>query len=494
MKIRVATGTWDSIECDALFVPLFEDEGFEQELPSELDKKLDGLLRELRETQEWTGKLGQLAVLYRPPGLHVARLVLLGAGRRAEYDSRVIRSLLMQAVRKVKSYNLKRVAVYRRSRIDSCQAGQAAVEGVILGTYDADEYKTSDRRKNFIEEILLANPGAGDERRLEEAVRRGEILGHATNLARTLVNEPGNRFNPALLAEKAKEIAEGVGLEIEVFDEREMQEKGMNAVLAVARGSDEPARFIVLKHLGAPETEGRAAVFIGKGVTFDSGGISLKPSLSMEEMKADKAGACAVLAAMQAVAQLQVKQNVIGIVPAVENLPSGRAQRPGDVIRSMSGKTIEVINTDAEGRLILADAIHYAKQFDPEYIVDIATLTGACVVALGHVRAGLFCNDEKVYGLLQRASEISGERFWRLPLDSDYRKEIESQIADIKNVGSRWGGAVTAAKFLQEFVGDVPWCHIDMAGVDVYQENQEGKGPTGFGVRTLVQMVLDESA
>jgi leucyl aminopeptidase len=259
----------------------------------------------------------------------------------------------------------------------------------------------------------------------------------------------------------------------------------------VARGSDEPARFIVLKHLGAPEIEGRAAVFIGKGVTFDSGGISLKPAQSMEEMKADKAGACAVLATMQAVAQLQVKRNVIGIIPAVENLPSGRAQRPGDVIRSMSGKTIEVINTDAEGRLILADAIHYAKQYQPEYIVDIATLTGACVVALGHVRAGLFCNDEELYERLLRAAEISGERFWRLPLDSEYRKEIESQIADIRNVGSRWGGAVTAAKFLQEFVDNVPWCHIDMAGVDVYQENQEGKGPTGFGVRTFVHMVLE---
>jgi leucyl aminopeptidase len=491
MKIRVVTGTWDSTECDALFVPLFEDEGLEQELPSKVNEKLRGLLKELRETEEWTGKSGQMTVVHRPSGWKAARLVLLGAGKQAEYDSRVIRNLLMQAVRKVKGYNLRRVAVYRRSRIDSYRAAQAAVEGVILGTYEADEYKTSDRAKNFLEEILLANPGPFEQQAMDEVVRRGEILGQATNLARTLVNEPGNRFNPALLAERAREIAGAVGLQVEVLDEQAMQEKGMNAVLAVARGSDEPARFIVLKHLGAPE-DSRPAIFIGKGVTFDSGGISLKPAQSMEEMKADKAGACAVLAAMQAVARLQVRRNVIGIIPAVENLPSGRAQRPGDVIRSMSGKTIEVINTDAEGRLILADAIHYAKQYRPEYIVDIATLTGACVIALGHVRAGLFCNDDQLYERLQRAAEVSGERFWRLPLDGDYRKEIESQIADIKNVGSRWGGAVTAAKFLQEFVGELPWCHIDMAGVDTYQENQEGKGPTGFGVRTFVHMVLEE--
>jgi leucyl aminopeptidase len=233
-------------------------------------------------------------------------------------------------------------------------------------------------------------------------------------------------------------------------------------------------------------------VFIGKGVTFDSGGVSLKPAQSMEEMKADKAGACAVLAAIQAVAQLQVPRNVVALLPVVENLPGGKAQRPGDVIRSMSGKTIEVVNTDAEGRLILADALCYAREeFDPAGIVDIATLTGACVVALGRVRAGLFSNNDAWCERLLQAANRCGEKLWRLPLDSEYRKEIESQIADVKNVGNRWGGAITAAKFLQEFVGETPWCHIDIAGVDLFHENQVLEGPTGFGVFTLTQLALD---
>jgi leucyl aminopeptidase len=228
---------------------------------------------------------------------------------------------------------------------------------------------------------------------------------------------------------------------------------------------------------------------VGKGVTFDSGGLSLKPAQSMEEMKGDKAGACAVLAAMQAIALLGVKKNVVGLIPAVENLPSGRAQRPGDVIRAMNGTTIEVINTDAEGRLILADALSYGQQLEAEFIVDIATLTGAVVVALGKLRAGIFCNNEELFERVSRASDQSGEKLWRLPLDDEYRKEIESSIADIKNVGNRWGGAITAAKFLQEFVGDVPWCHIDIAGVDLFKGEGSIKGPTGFGVRTLVEIV-----
>ncbi len=491
MKIRLAKGKWDSIECDALIVPLFEDEKKnEGEFTTALDEKLGGLLSELKSTEEWTSKAGQITVIYRPSELRTGRLILLGAGKRKSYDAQAIRTLIMQAVRRVKSYNLKRVAVYyRRSQVETAQAAQAVVEGVVMATYSGDDYKTEDKSKNFIEEILFVTELDQGQAQVEEAMKRGEIVAQATNLARRLVNEPGNRINPSGLAQTAAEIAEKFGLEIEVLGEPEMEEKQMGAILAVARGSDEPARFIVLRHFGAPEGEAKPIVLVGKGVTFDSGGLSLKSAKSMEQMKSDKAGACVVLAAMQAIAELQVKKNIVGLIPAVENLPSGRAQRPGDVVRSMSGKTIEVINTDAEGRLILADALCYGRQLQPEYMVDIATLTGACVIALGHLRAGLFSNNEEVCQKLLQASERSGEKFWRLPLDEDYRRAIKSQIADIKNVGGRWGGAITAAKFLEEFVGDVPWCHLDIAGVGLFREGQELKGPTGFGVRTLVEMV-----
>ncbi len=490
MKIRFAKGTWDSIECDALIVPLFKDETkSEGEFTTALDEKLGGILSELKNTEEWKSKAGQISVIYRPSQLRTGRLILLGAGKRKSYDSQAIRTLIMQAVRTLKSFNLKRVAIYRRSQVEPALAAQAAVEGAVMATYAGDDYKTEDKAKNYIQEILFVAELDQGVAEVEEAMKRGEIVAQATNLARRLANEPGNRLNPSGLAQTAAEIAEKYGLEIEVLGEPEMEEKQMGAILAVARGSDEPARFIVLRHFGAPESEANPIVLVGKGVTFDSGGLSLKSAKSMEKMKADKAGACTVLAAMQAIAQIQVKKNIVGLIPAVENLPSGRAQRPGDVIRSMSGKTIEVMNTDAEGRLILADALSYGRQLQPEYMVDIATLTGACVIALGHLRAGLFSNNEEVCQKLLQASERSGEKFWRLPLDEDYRKAIKSQIADIKNVGGRWGGAIIAAKFLEEFVEDVPWCHIDMAGVDQFRESQDLKGPTGFGVRTLVEMV-----
>ena len=489
MKIQLVRESWESIECDVLIIPIFENENKGDDLLVALDERLGGLISELKSTEEWTSKFGQLSVIYRPEKLKAARLILLGAGKREDYDSRSIRNLMMKAVHKVRGSNLKRVALYRRSQVDPKGAAQAAVEGVILATYAADDYKTEDRSKSFVEEILLASVEDMDVAEVEASMERGEILANATNMARKLVNEPGNRVNPSRLAQAATEVADKFGLDIEVWGEPELEDKGMGAVLAVARGSDEPARFIILKHFGAPESEAKPIVLVGKGVTFDSGGISLKPAQSMEEMKADKAGACAVLAAMQAIAQLRVKKNVVGLIPAVENLPGGRAQRPGDVIRAMNGKTIEVINTDAEGRLILADALSYGRQLEAEYMIDIATLTGAVVIALGKIRAGVFCNNDKLYDKVLRASERSGEKLWRLPLDDEYRKEIESSIADVKNVGNRWGGAITAAKFLQEFVEDTPWCHIDIAGVDLFKGEGTIKGPTGFGVRTLVDIV-----
>jgi len=491
MRIRIEKSDWRSVECDALLVPIFKDDDLTVGFAAELNECLGGLLQEITETGEWQGKLEEFSVIHRPSGLKIRRLVLLGAGERNGYDnSHVIRTVTMKALYRLKASGMRTIAVYRRSTLDPRRAIQAAVEGVLLGLYQPDEYKTSDRSTARVEEmVFITSDDEVQPEAVEEAIRRGEILGKATNLARRLVNEPANSIGPVKLAEKAQEIAEKVGLAIEVLDEQDMERLGMNAVLAVARGSDEGARFIILRHQGAADPDEAPAVLIGKGVTFDSGGLSLKPAQSMEEMKADKAGACAVLAAMKAIAELQLPTNVVGLMPAVENMPSGRAQRPGDVVRSMSGKTIEVLNTDAEGRLILADALHYAQRFKPRFMVDVATLTGACVVALGRLRAGLFSNDDRLCAEIIEASDRAGERLWRFPLDSEYRKDLESDIADIKNIGERWGGAITAAKFLEEFVNGVPWGHLDIAGVDMYTDQDVMSGPTGFAVRTLAELV-----
>ncbi len=488
MEVRLTHTSWNEIECDLLVIPLFEDEGLDEEFVASLDQGLGGLLSELRETEEWQGKRHQCTMVHRPQGVSAGRLALLGAGEKASWDAAAVRRTVNRAVGQVRGYKLRQVAIVVRSGKDGPAAAQATAEGVVLAAYSADEYKTVGKSKTLIEEVLLSHRQEGDPQHLEDAVRRGQILGEATNLARSLVNQPGNQINPSRLAERSRVVAERVGLELEVLGEPEMQEKGMETLLAVAQGSDEPARFIILKHLKDPQSDARPIVFVGKGVTFDSGGLSLKSAGSMKDMKADKAGACAVLAAMQAIARLQIERNVIGLIPAVENMVSGRAQRPGDVIRSMGGKTVEIVNTDAEGRLILADALCFAAEFTPEYIVDIATLTGACIIALGNIRAGLFSNNDELCEKLQRAGDRAGEKFWRLPLDDEYRKDLDSGIADIKNSGSRSAGAVTAAKFLQEFVGELSWCHIDMAGVDLYEDSAEETGATGFGARTLVEL------
>lgn len=490
MIVRLLETQLRRVEGDVLLVPFFEDDDFSEGFAKTLNEELDGLPGEIQEREPWQAREGKLTEIRRPRLLATRRLILMGAGLVKNYDAAKIRALVMQSVHQVQGGGFESIAVWTRG---SCRPGlraQAAVEGVVLGAYVPDKYKTLDRSRDRLQTIFVAGDREPAAAEVRQAIKRGEILARATNHARELINEPGNRIGPLQLAEQAREAAERFGLQLEVLTEPEMEDLGMHAVRAVARGSNEPARFVILKHFGAPDSQTPSIVLIGKGVTFDAGGISLKPAQSMEEMKADKAGACVVLAAMQAIAQLQPARNVIGIMPAVENLPGGRAQRPGDVIESMSGKTIEVINTDAEGRLILADALHYAQRFNPACLLDIATLTGACIVALGKIRAGLFCNDEPLYSTFSEVAERTGEKFWRLPLDAEYRRDLDSNIADLKNVGNRWGGAITAAKFLEEFVEGRPWCHLDIAGVDLFPEKSPIQGPTGFGVRTLVEFAL----
>ncbi len=368
----------------------------------------------------------------------------------------------------------------------------AAVEGAILGNFEPDRYKTSSDAKSLDAFLLIAPDSA------RTAFERGKILGDAQNFTRELVNEPANVMTPNLLAERAKAMAAEVGLECEVLDEARMRQLGMGSLLGVAQGSAEPPALIIVRYKPAhsqgtaPTTKDHLGL-VGKGVTFDTGGVSIKPADGMEKMKYDMAGGAAMLGAMRAIAQLKPSIPVTALVPAVENMVGSKAQRPGDIVTSLSGKTIEVLNTDAEGRLILIDAITYAQRLGCTHLVDAATLTGAIVVALGSVNIGVFTNNDALLARVLAAAKAEGEKSWHMPLDDDYKDLLKSAFADLANIGGRWGGAISAAYFLKEFAGDTPWVHLDIAGTAWLDESKpfSAKGPTGVAVRTFTRLALD---
>jgi leucyl aminopeptidase len=362
---------------------------------------------------------------------------------------------------------------------DSC----AIAEGAVIGSFSVEQYKTANN-KTAIETVVLID---GESK----AAQKGHILGESTNWARQLINTPSNDKPPRIIAERAREMAESVGLEVDVLDEARIRDLRMGALLGVSQGSEEPPRLVVLKHKGLPGSN-RLLTYVGKGITFDTGGISLKPADGMEKMKYDMAGGATAMAALRTLAMLRAPLNCMVVVPLAENMPGGRAQRPGDVVRSLSGKTIEIINTDAEGRLVLADALAYARQLGATHLVDLATLTGAVRIALGSVRVGILGNDHAFIESFLRAAERAGERMWQLPIDDEYRDMIKSTVADVANSGGRYAGTITAAKFLQEFVGEIPWVHLDIAGTAWNDEEKPDlpKGPTGVAVRTLVEFGL----
>jgi leucyl aminopeptidase len=374
---------------------------------------------------------------------------------------------------------------------------QAAVEGVILGQVDSSLYSSDGASKRSLDRLSLV--GESSEARPSAAeIETGRIMAEAVNFARSLGNEPGNVITPRVLARAASDRAEREGLKARILAKEQLEELGMGAILAVARGSNEPPCLIALSYEPA-ERDRRSSqliALVGKGVTFDSGGISIKPAESMDEMKFDMCGGAAVIGAMQALARLRPAAPVIGLAPAAENMPSGRSYKPGDVVRSLSGRTIEVVNTDAEGRLLLADAITYAVEQGATHVVDVATLTGACVVALGEVRAGVMGSDQGLVDDLIEAGERCGERLWQMPVDKAYDELIRSDIADVKNTGNRTAGAITAAMFLRSFTRSLPWAHIDIAGTAWLEKEKPymAKGATGFGVRTLANLALKRGA
>jgi leucyl aminopeptidase len=435
---------------------------------------------------EVSGKLFEATLLHRPAKVKAKRLLLLGGGKTKNFTSSELRKLAGAAVRFLKPKGIRSLAFVAPEGVASEEAVKAIVEGAFVGDFDPDTYR-SDRKDQAVDAVTVL--ARGDQVRLQKALDEARVVGESQNLTRELANEPSNRMTPTILAERARKMAQEVGLKCEVYGADKIKELKMGAFWGVAQGSDEPPALIVLRYEPANAPATPVLGLVGKGITFDTGGISIKPADGMEKMKYDMAGGAAMIGAMRAIAQIKPKVKVISVICATENMPSGKAQKPGDVQIAMSGKSIEIINTDAEGRLVLADGLCYARQLGCTHLVDAATLTGAVVVSLGYVNAGIFANDDKMYERFSRALERSGEKFWRLPLDEEYKESIRSGIADIINSGGRWGGAVTAAMFLKEFAEDTPWIHLDIAGTAWMEEQKPwiAKGPSGIAVRSLVE-------
>ena len=431
-------------------------------------------------------------MLHNVPEVAARRVLLAGVGKRQQCDPAVVRHLAGAAVRFLKGKSVKKIAWGIEPPCASADHASAAVEGAVLGNFEPDRYQTGNNKKPA-ETFTVVAPG--DAPGLEDAVSRGRILGQAQNFARELANEPANKLTPLKIAEAARKVAAEFSLSCEVLERPQMEALGMGALLGVSQGSAEPPALIHLRYEPANPPSNRKVHLglVGKGVTFDTGGISIKPADGMEKMKYDMSGGATMLAAMRAIAQLKPAIPVSAYIPCVENMPGSRAQRPGDIVTAMSGKTIEVINTDAEGRLILADALEYARRQGCTHLVDAATLTGAIVVALGHLNVGLFANNDALRDRVLQAAKTEGERMWAMPLEDDYKDYLKSAFADLANVGGRWGGAITAAIFLKEFAGDTPWVHLDIAGTAWLDDAKPyaAKGPTGVAVRTLVRLATE---
>jgi leucyl aminopeptidase len=476
METKLLSQGLDKIEADAVVVVVFEDG------PAPAELKFAAQWIEGMREGEFSGKAGEMAVLHQPQGIAAKRLVVAGGGKRAAFDAAGLRKAVGTVVRALKEKGVNKLAWW----LDGGDA-EAVVEGAVLGNFEPDQYKTSNQGKS-LEAFYVAGPSAA-----EQAVVRGRVLGESQNFTRELVNEPANRLTPMVLAERAQAMAKEAGLECEVLDQDRMRQIGMGSLLGVAMGSAEPPALIVIRYVpaAAPKSKDHLAL-VGKGVTFDTGGVSIKPAEGMEKMKYDMAGGAAVLGAMRAIAKLKPAIPVTAFVPAVENMVGAKAQRPGDIVKSLSGKTIEVLNTDAEGRLILNDAITYAKRLGCTHLVDAATLTGAIVVALGHVNIGAFTNDDALLGKVMAAAKAEGEKMWHMPLDDEYKDLLKSAFADLANIGGRWGGAISAAWFLREFAEETPWVHLDIAGTAWLDEAKPymAKGPSGVCVRTFVKLAM----
>ncbi|MFA4837712.1 MAG: leucyl aminopeptidase [Dehalococcoidia bacterium] len=495
MNIKVVSGDIAEIKTDAIIVNLFEGVKSPDGATGAVDRALDGAISNLIKKDKIRGKLNEVTVIHTLGKIAPEMVAVVGLGKKGEFNLEKVRSVTSAACKSLRAAGAQQVATVLHGvgagGLEPESAAQAVTEGSMLGLYTFRQYITKKPEHKEIKQLIIVEQSGSKLPKLRAGVRKGAIIAKASMLARDMVNQPGNFMTPTDLAGKAREVAEKWGLGIEVLERKDMQKLGMGGLLGVAQGSQQPPKFIILTYKGDGES-GKAVGLVGKGLTFDSGGISIKPADGMDEMKGDMAGGATVIAVMQALGELKPKINVTGLIPATENMPSGSALKPGDIIKAMNGKTIEVINTDAEGRLILADALCYGNTLGLSSMIDIATLTGACHIALGDICSGAFGNNQRLIDSVIHAGEEAGEKIWQMPLFDEYKEHNKSDIADIKNSGGRWGGAINAAQFLHEFVGKTPWVHLDIAGTFMLNKDRGYlvKGATGIPVRSLINWVL----
>ena len=500
MKITVVLTDITTVDTPALIVNLFKGVKTPGGATGAVDRALDGGISNLIDDGEITGKKGEMTLLHTMGKIAPARVVVAGLGSQDDFDAEVVRRVSSEALRFLRRRGItEAVTIAHGAGVGGLapdDAGQAIAEGSLLGLYRFDRYHTSgDDGDVDFKELTIAELDERRAKAIRKGVAKGQAMAEATMISRNMVNEPANVMTPTSMAEIGRRVAEENALGFEVLDNAEMREMGMGAFMGVAQGSDEPAKLIILTYEGDPANPGNNLGLIGKGITFDTGGISLKPAAGMESMKGDMAGGASVLGAMQIISQLKPRINVTGMVAATENMPGGSAQRPGDVVTAMNGKTIEVINTDAEGRLVLADALTLARQRGITRLVDIATLTGAMVTTLGKACTGVMGNDDGLINDVIKAGKQTGEKFWQLPMFDEYKELIRSDVADMKNTGGRQAGSITAAFLLKEFVDGAAWAHLDIAGTSTSEKvsGYQVKGATGTPARTLAQLAVNLS-
>ena len=495
MEIKVVSGDITKVKADAAIVNLFEGIKRPDGATGAVDQALDGTISKLIAKGDIKGKLNEVTLIHTMGKLGPERIVVVGLGKQEGFTYDSIRGVMAVTCRLLRKLGAKRVATIVHGAgagsIDAEKAGQAIAEGTILGLYAFRKYITKKPEQGEIKELIIVEHDKKKLPLLKRGVGRGRVLAEAANFARDMTNQPANYMTPSDMAEVARGVASEWGLEFTVLERKEMEKLGMGALLGVSQGSRQSPKFIIMSYRGGDPAASPLGL-IGKGLTFDSGGISIKPSEGMDEMKTDMAGGAAIIGAMKAIAELKPRINVTGLIPATENLPGGAAFKPGDVLKAMNGKTIEVANTDAEGRLILADAICYAKKLGLTPLVDVATLTGACIIALGDVCSGAFGNDQGVLDKVIKAGEEAGEKIWQLPMYEEYKELNKSEVADVKNTGGRYGGAITAAQFLAVFSEGTPWVHLDIAGTSFIKRDKAylAKGATGVAVRTLTNLAF----
>jgi leucyl aminopeptidase len=495
VEVTVKQGRIEQERAEVAVLTHFEGDRRLEQDAAIVDRALKGRVWDLLKSGEFAGKANQCVLLHTAGQIPAKRVLLVGLGKKKDFRLDALRQAMGMAAKRVRQAGAPSfvASLARFGHLATGELAQSMVEGAVLGTYDFTVYR-SERNEDIppLRRMMLLDRERDGLAEIRAGAQRGQVSAEATALVRDLCNHPANVMTPSRLAEEARKIGRERGVKTTVLERRHMERLGMGAILGVARGSQEPPKFIILEYKGGARTA-RPIVLVGKSITFDSGGISLKPAENMEQMKADMTGGAEVLATVRAAARLRLPLNLVGILPATENMPSGRAIKPGDILKTLSGKTVEVQNTDAEGRLILADGLNYATRYKPQALIDVATLTGACVVALGQFAIGMFGNNDGLKRRIREAGEKAGERVWEMPLWDEYFEQLRSDVADMRNIGGRGGGMITAALFLSKFVGDSPWIHLDIASTDWSERERPyiPKGPTGIGTRLLVQYLID---